>query len=146
MRREKRNIYIPFSTKFPDQIIPGMFNVLGNMPYPLNTFTLQCRVSSERNILQNFFSRNCESENFAKLFSHFLFRENFAFFRETDWSEISRKRRKFSHFSRANEMRRQSEMVAKKIIFAKNAKFSRNDFSFSLETLLQCNLQYAPKS
>ena len=44
---------------------------------------------------------------FAK-FSHYFF----AFFRETDWSEIS-------HFSRVNEMRKQSEMVAKKKIFAK---------------------------
>ena len=40
----------------------------------------------------------------------FYFRENFAFFRETDGSEISRK---FSRFSRTNEMQKQSEMVAK---------------------------------
>jgi len=32
------------------------------------------------------------------------FAKNFAFFRETDYSEIWRKKRKFSHFSRANEM------------------------------------------
>ena len=66
---------------------------------------------------------------FSAKFSHFLFRENFEFFRETDWREISRKKRKVSHFSWANEMQKWSEMVAK------NAKFSRNDFSFSLETL-----------
>ena len=39
------------------------------------------------------------------------------------------------YFSQANEKRKRSEMVAKKIIFAKNAKFSRNDFPFSLEIL-----------
>ena len=33
-------------------------------------------------------------------------------------------------------MRKWREMVAKKKIFSKNAKFSRNDFSFSLETLV----------
>ena len=58
-------------------------------------------------------------------FSHFLFTENFPFFRETDWSEISRK---ISHFSRANEMR-------------KNEKFSQNDFSFSLQ-ILTCSIYH----
>ena len=52
------------------------------------------------------------------------------FFRERDWSEILRKKVKKIAFLRANEMRKNAET------FAKNAKFSRNGFSFSLQTLL----------
>ena len=106
------------------------------------------RVCSERNVLQknayifvgisHTFSQNfakmIEAKNaymkrnfakkihkiiFAKI-SHFvIFSEIFAFFRETDWSEILRIK---LHFSQANEMQ-------------KLRKFSRNDYSISLQTL-----------
>ena len=39
----------------------------------------------------------------------------------------------FVFFSRANDMQKQSEMVTKNII---SVKFSRNNLSFSLETLI----------
>ena len=62
--------------------------------------------------------------NFFALFfeniSNFLFRENFAFFWETDSSAISRKKAKMKQNGR-------------EINFF--AKFTRNDFFFSLDTL-----------
>jgi len=47
-------------------------------------------------------------------FSHFYIREIFAFFRESDKSEILRKKRKFSLFSLANEMRKNAKFSTKK--------------------------------
>ena len=47
--------------------------------------------------------------NFRLIFSltfALVFLRNFRFFCETDWSEILWKNRKFSHFLRANEMRK----------------------------------------
>ena len=84
--------------------------------------------------ISHFFAKINETKT-NKFLHYFFAKFSHYFFRETDWSEISRKNRKFSHFSWGNEMRKQSEMVAEKKMFAKNAKFSRNDFFFSLETL-----------
>jgi len=83
----------------------------------LHLFFLKIRYFSRN--FSVFFSQNFgisfrEILAFFSKFSYFLFRENFAFFRKTDWSEISRKKRKFSNFSRANEMRKWSEMVPEK--------------------------------
>ena len=76
---------------------------------PISMISVTIRVSSERSV-----SRKNE-----KIFG----RISQILFRGTDWSEISRKKRKFSHFSRANEIRKWSEMVAKKFFFANNWKF-----------------------
>ena len=53
------------------------------------------------------------------------------FFRQGDRSEISRKKGKFSLFASERNAKN-----ARKICLGKNAKFSRNKFSFSLQTLL----------
>ena len=68
---------------------------------------------------------------FRKIFIFFTkFLHNFFIFYFVKISHFFAKQieAKFSHFSRANEMQKQSEMVAKKII-------SRNHFFFSLKTL-----------
>ena len=82
----------------------------------------------------------------AKFSPHFFakFREIFAFsisqkfhiFRETDWSEISPKNEHFRIFLERTKCENKAKW-SRKIFFAKNAKFLRNDFSFSLETLVQ---------
>ena len=61
----------------------------------------------------------------------FLFCENFAYFRDANWSEISRKKSEnFAFFT--------SERNVKNAKFsARNATFSRNDFHFSMETLVR---------
>ena len=78
------------------------------------------------------------------LFFWLIFEKKLAFFKfhifsrnflETGWSEISWKWRKFSPFSRANEIQKIQK-------FSENAKFQRNDFLFSLETLIVTHSPY----
>ena len=62
---------------------------------------------------------------------------NCAFFHEIVRSEISQK---FSHFSRADEMQKQSEMVAKKNNFAKSFFLFTENPKHYAEVKYECTL------
>ena len=68
----------------------------------------------------------------------------YIFFRKTDWRNL-RKKRKFSHFSQANEIRKWSEMVAKRFfLFTGNRTFDAFFFKFkNLEVpVFHCSIDF----
>ena len=70
-------------------------------------WTRRKNAKSMRFLFRIFYTRNfciCFFAFFCENIAFLISLRNLHFFRETDYSEIWRKKRKFSHFSRANEM------------------------------------------
>ena len=89
-----------------------------------NKWSDKCQ--NEAKFREHFFSRKFTRKAvFCQTFMHFffLFRESFEFFREIDCSEVSSKKRKFSHFFERTKCEKM-----------------RNDFSFSLQTIVNAFL------
>ena len=88
-----------------------------------NKWSDKCQ--NEAKFREHFFQENLREKLYfvKRLCIFFLFRESFEFFREIDCSEVSSKKRKFSHFFERTKCEKM-----------------RNDFSFSLQTIVNAFL------